>query len=226
MKVAFMLDDPDSLRVEDDIFTVVLSKKSLQADARDRMGITAYLRGDTPEGSTVSFHTDNGRFASIPGIDGTSDEQQTFVRRAAGRKAEALLVSSLSPEPATINVSIGQFSILREIRFERALPARLVLSSNAMVLIADGSDTVTLTARLYREEGEGGVSIGTRVVFTAVDLDSGSLVPELEREATSNSDGLATVNLTGRRPGMIEIRAQVVDSPSAADSLVIEFQEP
>ena len=162
------LENPSDLTL--DQVVVLEMPESLKANGFDRSEITAHMRGDTPDTSTVTFRTDKGRFIGIPGTAGSSakNDQEVKVKAAAGI-AKALLISSTDVAVATVSASVGGFAVSRSLPF---IPVDVndvvTIEPIARPVLATGFDEVTIVATLHDTSFEDQV-----VTF---EVDNGSLL--------------------------------------------------
>lgn len=219
------LSDPDSLTLDQImVFSDDLKDASLYANGVNRLKISIILVGDTPDQQVVTFKTDAGNFSSNPANITPDKKVQEISIKAAGRIAEVFLISSIKVENATVSASINNFTIFTIIPFLRYYPARIILSSNSTRLKPDGNDTAQLTVELIPPNDVGKVSEGTRIIFTAEDVESGKTLPELYRESLSEG-GFARTAITGRVKGLVRITAVVADLRNISASILLEFAE-
>lgn len=214
------LDDPGSLIIGD-VLSIKPGSNQVKANGVDKVKITATLEGDTPDGKEVVFKTDTGTFASIPGTEGTSSSQQQIEIKAVNKQAEVFLVSSIEVKNANISASVENFTVFTIIEFVRVFPVRIYLTSNVTVAKANGQDTATLTAALIPPENKGTVSKGARVLFDAIDLNTGAAVPQLHREALSDKNGKATAQFTCQQPGRMQITCKIEGASDIDHNAVI-----
>jgi hypothetical protein len=219
------LDDPGSLTIED-LIQVTPESTTVNANGVDRVKITATLKGDTPDGKKIIFKTDCGTFASIPEGAATSNNQQQIEINAVGKKAEVSIISSTDVKKVvTVSASVEGFTAFTSVEFVRVFPARIFLTSNVTLLKANGQDTATITATLVPPDNIGTVSKGARVIFDAIDKETGVVVSQLHREALSDSNGKASANFTSQQPGLMEITCSIEGQSEKSDPLLIEFYE-
>ena len=215
------LEDPDSLTVED-VIEISAASEQVNANGVDGVSITATLMGDTPDGQNIVFRTDTGTFSGS-----NSSNPQEINLNAAGRKAEVFLISSTDvKEKVTVSASVSDYTDSTSIRFVRVFPVRIYLTGNVTQLPADGQNTAVLTAILVPPEDKGAVSKGARVIFEAVDANTGAAVAHLYREAlsiVSGGQGMASVNMTSQQPGLMQITCRVEDAPNVTATYLLEF---
>lgn len=210
------LDEPGSLNT-DDIIQVDAVPATVNANGVDRVKITATLLGDSPDGKIV-FKTDFGTFAG--------NNQQQFETATVGHQAEVFLISSIDViKEVTVTASIESITASTIVEFIRVLPVRIFLTSNVTRLKADGNSTATITATLVPPENIGIVSKGARVIFDAIDAETGAAVPQLYREALSGAEGKASAAFVSHQPGLMEITCRVDGLADVTATFLIEFYE-
>jgi hypothetical protein len=210
------LDEPGSLN-SGDIIKVEAALTKVNANGVDRVKITATLMGNTPDGK-IAFKTDYGTFAG--------NNQQQYDVTTIGHKAEVFLISSTDAiKEVTVTASIESITATTIIEFERVFPVRIYLTGNVTRLKADGKSTANITATLVPPENRGTVSKGARVIFDAIDTETGASVPQLHREALSDAEGKASVAFVSHQPGLMEITCRIDDLPDVTATFFIEFYE-
>lgn len=220
------VSDPNDIRIED-LFTISIAPRILPADGVARAVVEVTLQGETPTGVEVTFRTDMGRFASLhSGNEQTSMNDQEITLKVSARSQGVALISGTQAGMAAISGAINGFTAFDSAEFARVMPARLLLTADRSVLPANGVDRVRLTAELVLSDETRTVTEGTRVILEATDEVTGNPIPELGREATSDADGIASVDLFGTFVGWVVITAVVEDSPSVRGQIRVEFQSP
>jgi hypothetical protein len=219
------LEDPELYNLGD-LIKILAHSDSVQANGVDRIKISAELSVDTPDGKKIVFTTDHGTFAGIPAGGSTSNNKQQAEITAIGRIAEVELVSSIEViEKVTVSASVEDYADTTEVEFTRAYPDRIFITTNVTRLLADGQNTATLTANLVPPENKGKVSNGARVIFDAIDKNTGAAVPHLHREALSDAGGKAIASFVSQQPGVMEISCRVEGLADKVATITIEFYE-
>jgi len=219
------LEDPELYNLGD-IIKIIAQSDSVNANGVDHIKITAVLSGDTPDGKKIVFTTDYGTFAGIPADGSTSNNKQQAEITAIGRKAEVDLISSIEEiEKVTVSASVEGYADSTEVKFERVYPERIFITTNVTRLLADGQNTATLTANLVPPGNKGTVSKDARVIFDAIDKNTGAAVPHLHREALSDAGGKAIASFVSQQPGVMEISCKVDGLDDKVATITIEFYE-
>jgi len=212
------LDDPTSIST-DNIITIKTEKDSILANGADKTLITAELKGDTPDGQTLTFKTDKGYFSGIPG-SGTGNIQQ-FTLKSSARTASVYLVSSTEETDATVSVSVSDFLVFTTVEFKRISPSRIIISSNRFELPADGNSAAQLTVSLISPMDIGTVTEGTRILFTVENASTNVELTNLHMEALSDQNGVAKTSFVGTDKGQMRIIARVDKLDAIRDTILI-----
>jgi hypothetical protein len=176
-----------------DIITLDASADSIFADGLDRVVLTATLQAESDANRDVTFKTDYGLFASLSTGDPSSGGQ-VYTITASGKTAQATLVSSLDViDNVTVTASVGNFTAVEFIAFDRALPEELFIDSDKLVIRADKSEAATITATLLRDTGT--VSKDTRVAFSVSPKGGSSAEGNITPLGLSDTEGTAAATL-------------------------------
>jgi len=216
------LDDPTKLDLNE-VITVQTKKTVLSANGLDTTAVTAELTGDTPDGQLVTFKTDIGSFAGIPSNGTASNNSTSISLNANAREASVFLISGIEEGTATVSASVGNFTNISEVIFQRVNPDRIVLTSNRTEVPADGNSTVALTVNLLLSNALGTVTEKTRILFRAENDSTGQSVPALDRVALSDNQGVATTSITGTQQGRMRIISTVDGLNNLADTILVQF---
>lgn|GEM_PF-6298004 len=163
---------------------------SLPADGASELVLVVSISPDATR-RTIEITTSAGTLAGGTGSDGTT---RTVTADSTGR-ARATLKSGTAVATAIVTARVTEASQVGqtlEIRFERALPDRLVLELTKLTVEDRADDQLGATATLHREVGR--VSEGTEVTFEATRDDTGAPFGLFTSSAaTSDADGRAMV---------------------------------
>jgi hypothetical protein len=214
------LDDPTASG-QGGLISVDVVPASLLANGVARGAVEVVLREDTRDTVSVLFTTEAGSF-----VNAEAAQPKQIRVLAVGNRATAILQSGVETRLVTVRASAGGFTALDSLFFSPALPTRVVLTSNRRTAKADGATVVTITAELLTPAGEGTVSQNTRVALTAVDTTTGQEVPDLRREAGSDSVGRTTFNLVSAEPVSVWVRVSIPEAAGVTDSLLVRFTPP
>ena len=158
------------------VITVQPDASELPADGATRTRIVARVSPDLPETNrTVVFTTTDGSFTSGR-ID--NDPRRAQVKADASNLAIIELTSPSTAALASITATASNVTARTSINFVRAVPENLLLSVSDTTVDRTGSDSVTITAKLWRNTGT--VAANTLVTFEARDAGGavvGSFTP-------------------------------------------------
>ncbi len=211
LSVAFV--DPGA----DGVLRVVSAPGSAPADGASASRITvAVSAGIDGAARNVRFQTNAGSFS--PG--GT--ETDVTVPAATDLTASVLLYSPSQIGEALVRITAGGATREVRVRFDRALPDRILVSLDKLTVTDSATDQIVVTATLLRDLGK--VTPGTEVTFTATRDDTGGgfglLNPAV---AVTDSDGKATVRFSPAGSGYTG-RATVTARTSNGRSASASFQ--
>ncbi|HEX5759192.1 MAG TPA: hypothetical protein VF121_08360 [Thermoanaerobaculia bacterium] len=138
---------------------------------------------------SVTFTTTIGSFVS------GSSVQTLTVPAASDNTAAAVLYSPTAIGEGRLRATVAGTSREVGIRFERALPDRLILALSKITVMDSAADQLTATATLLRDLGT--VTPGTEVVFTATRDDTGASFGFFNPPAAaSDANGQAVVSFS------------------------------
>jgi hypothetical protein len=137
-----------------------------------------------------------------------------------------LLKADTTLRSVLIRASAGSTTIVDSIRFVRALPERISLSSTTFKVVADPAQPITLTATLSRSVGQ--VTRGAVVQFTATRPD-GTTLGWFGSTTTSNLSGSVTTSYTPgttnyEGPVTITARTLAADGTMLTDTITLEVR--
>ena len=169
--VTFIAGSPASM-------TLHASPTSITADSSSTSSITGIVKdinGNPVNGTTVDFTT------TLGSITPSSKTGENGI-------ATATLTSSNTTGTATVRVIAGGISSNIMVTFTPSSASKIVLSTSATTIVADGTSTLTVTA-IVKDENDNKVADGTLVSFTTT---SGEIVPS----SAPTTSGIATATLT------------------------------
>lgn len=196
LQIAFTAPGPD------DVIRFVTAPAEAPADGASttlfRVAVATGLAGQT-----VHFTTTQGTFA------GTASAPTVDSPVLADSTASASLVSPLILVDATVTASINGQAREAQVRFTRALPQQLVVTTDATTVSAAAGTKVTVTVRMIRDRGT--VTPGTTATFTAA--SGGVAAGSFQSIGVSDSTGTLTADwfpgtTTPVGPVTITVRAE------------------
>ncbi|HYH47732.1 MAG TPA: hypothetical protein VEG34_18770 [Thermoanaerobaculia bacterium] len=184
LSVAFVDPGPDAL------LRVVAAPTAAPADGASASRITVQISPLIDAGArNVRFQTNLGSFAPGGGVTDIT------VPAAADLTASVLLYSPGTIGEALVRVTAGGVTQEVRIRFDRALPDRLLLGLDKLTVTDSAADQIVVTATLLRDLGT--VTPGTEVTFEATRDDTGGRFGLFNpASAVTAADGTATVRFS------------------------------
>jgi hypothetical protein len=136
--------------------------QSLRADGISQAIIVAKIPAEAVK-KTISFKASSGSFY------GTNGAASIDVIAFAG-EARAIFIAGRAAQTIVISAAIAGYQKNLEINLQRAFADRIIGESSTLLVKTDGSQKAELKAILSRNAGK--VSIGTPVIFRALQMDT------------------------------------------------------
>ncbi|MEL6867964.1 MAG: hypothetical protein AAFP19_26300 [Bacteroidota bacterium] len=187
---------------------------SLLADSTSQVEIIATLGAQAAANSSITFRTEDGRFA-----EAAVDTPQTYTVNASSKTARATLISSTTVSSSVVlSAQVGDFTNTTSIEFARAAATDFTVELNPPIVTAGANASTIVTVQLYRNDRESIPSNNTKVSFDLTPLDSARAeVPAFL--FSSNSTAQATVRSTNGEAGLLELEVTVEGLSSFVDTI-------
>ncbi len=184
LSVAFV--DPGA----DALLRVVAAPAAAPADGASASRLTVQLSPRIDAAArNVRFQTNLGSFSPTGAVTDIT------VPAASDLTASVLLYSPGQIGEALVRATAGGVTREIRIRFDRALPDRLLLSLDKLTVTDSAADQIAVTATLLRDVGT--VTAGTEVTFAATRDDTGGRFGLFNpSSAVTAADGTATVRFS------------------------------
>lgn len=197
---------------EDDLIQFTASPSSAPADGATASTFAVRISPQIASSArTVQFHTTAGTF-----VRGAADQDEA-VPATSSNTASIILYSAGEVGEGRVRATVAGVSREVGIRFDRALPDRLILSMSKTTV--KDNEEVTVTATLFREIGK--VTKDTEVTFTATRDDNDQRFGFFAGSvATTNADGVATLSFSPGSSGYEGFATMTAEAPNGRTASV------
>jgi hypothetical protein len=197
---------------EDALIQFTASPSSAPADGATASTFVVRISPQIASGARmVQFHTTAGSFVR----GGTDQDEQ--VPATANNTAAIILYSASEAGEGRVRATVIGVSQEVRIRFDPALPERIVLKMSKTT-VADDED-VTVTATLFREIGK--VTKDTPVTFTATRDDNDTEFGFFNGSvATTDTNGVATITFNPGNSGYKGPATMTAEAPNGRSASV------